>query len=620
MALHGHSTVSLGRPKLAHGGSLSIERDPKTLLRFKKALEKAKREGKTAVSAQRALERKNSGTKATDTFNFNPEFASEAIRKKTAAGIARVDSVSAVHQKKVAKLQRLYDIVLSNEINPMSNPPNNQQYRDGVGRDNRSQQLFLGGFLKKVGRLAKSALPLVSLIPGVGTAVGIGATLASQLLSGDGKSKSSSADGLAGVGNTVQIADIAKPVPITGSASFGADFKHGGKLPSKSRNLKDFVADGKARSIGGGAIEFTGPDHTGGGIQLPGVNAEVEGGETLDIIINKRGNVKSRGVPFVFSKSLKVPGSNISFADAHKATVRRGGSEPDIRRLASKQESIAGVLRDKTRPNEFFLGGLIQGAGKFLSASGVGGKILGAASEVLPYVPGIINTIRGATSKVESAKIGPVDRSSVAALTAARDRLARTKNEVRFNPNAAINENRRLLRTITADRNVSDAGKAAAIAGTQTRAAGIRSDFANREAEVNTRLRAEKRRDMLGLTQSIAGESGRLNLFDAQADFQNQQERLAARAARGNLLSTGVSQIGSIFEQRRADRMGEAADERLLNIAMTGRYGPVNDRLVEGLGLEASGSERAEFAPFSPFNKLFRSRVAVNRAIGSLNN
>ena len=82
------------------------------------------------------------------------------------------------------------------------------------------QQLFLGGFLKKIGKIAKTALPLVSLIPGVGTAVGLGAMALGQMIPG-GKSKSGSADGLAGVGNTVQVAEIAKPVPIVGKGSFG---------------------------------------------------------------------------------------------------------------------------------------------------------------------------------------------------------------------------------------------------------------------------------------------------------------------------------------------------------------------------------------------------------------
>ena len=571
-------------PRATTTVSLLKGRDPATLLRFKRALDEAKTKAFKGAPIQ--TERDQFGLRGT-------RFKGRNTTRTAQEGL----------DAEVSKLQKLYDIVLSNEITPMSNPPSNKQYREGVGRN--PQQLFLGGFFKKAAKFAKAALPLVSMIPGVGTAVGIGATLASQLIPG-GK-KRDSADGLAGVGNTVQVAEIAKPVPITGIGSFGADFKRGGKLPTNSTNLKNLVVSGKAKRFSSTAIEFTGPDHDGGGIQLPGVNAEVEGGETLDLIISKGGKVKSRGVPFVFSKSLKMPGSNVSFADAHKATVKRGGSESDIRDLASKQESIAGVLRDTTRPNEFFLGG-------FFNKGGLGSKLLGFAGEALPYVPGIVNTIRGATGKIESPKMKPVDRSSVAALTAARDRLARTNDEVRFNPNAAINENRRLLRTLTADRNVSDAAKAAAIAGTQTRGAGIRTDFMNREAEINTKLRADKRRDMLSLTQSIAGESGRLNLFDASADFQNQQERLAAKAARGNLLSTGITQIGSIFEQRRADRMGEAADERLLNIAMTGRYGSVTDRLVEGMGLEASGSERAASRPFNPFNKLFQSRVAVNRA------
>ncbi len=459
--------------------------------------------------------------------------------------------------------------------------------------------MFLGGFFKKAAKFAKSALPFVSLIPGVGTAVGIGASLAAQLIPGGKRKKddalTGSADSLAGVDNTAQVADIAKPAPIRGSASLGADFRRGGKLPAKSTNLKDFVVNGKGKRLSGTAIEFTGPDHEKGGIPLPGVDAEVEGGETLDLIVDRKGGAKSRGVPFVFSKALKVPGSNISFANAHKAALKRGGSESDVKRLASQQESIAGVLRDGTQPNEFFLGGLISGASKFLGKGGLGSKLLGIAGQVAPFIPGLVNTARGATGKVESPEMAPVDRSSVAALSAERNRLARTNDEVRFNPNAALNENRRLLGSITGNRNVSDAAKAAAIAGTQTRAAGIRTDFSNRETDINTRLRADKRRNLLGLTQSIASESGRLNTFDAQGNFRNQEERLAAKAAKGNLLNTGLSQIGDIFAQRRADKLGAESDERMVGLLGTGRNSAVTNRLKPfgffgGVGGGSSGS------------------------------
>lgn len=475
-------------------------------------------------------------------------------------------------------------------------------------RARNPQEMFLGGFFKKATKFAKAALPFVSLIPGIGTAVGIGATLAAQLIPGGKKKKddalTGSADSLSGVDNTAQVADIAKPAPIRGSASFGADFKRGGKLPAKSGNLKDFVVSGKAKRFGNTALEFTGPDHDGGGIQLPGVDAEVEGGETLDLIVNKGGSAKSRGVPFVFSKALKVPGSNVSFANAHKATIKRGGSESDIRDLASKQESIAGVLRDGTRPNEFFLGGLIKGASAFLGKGGLGSKILGVAGQVAPFVPGLVNTIRGATESVESPSIGPIDRSSVASLTAERNRIARTNEEVRFNPNAALNENRRLLASITGNRNVSDAAKAASIAGTQTRAAGIRTDFANRETDINTRIRADKRRNLLGLTQSIAGESGVLNRFDAGADFRNQEERLAAKAAKGNLLTTGLSQIGDIFAQRQVDKLSAESDERMVGLLGIGRNQNVTNRFKpfgffggvgSGSSSSSSGVNRSEF-------------------------
>ena len=551
MALQRTRGVSLMRPSTAM-------KDPETLLRFKQALDEAKRKGLASTASGTATERNRLGIRT------NPQAGPTIGGNRSARALTTGKQTT----PEIDRLQELYNRMLWNENNDMSNPPSNRQYR--MRKPTNPQQMFLGGFFKKAGRFAKSALPLVGMIPGVGTAIGAAAMIAGELLPGEKPKKTSSAgDGLSKVG------DLGRPatIPITAQASMGADFAKGGVLPKGSNNLKEFVMGGKAKKIGGTALEFTGPDHAGGGIDLPGVDAEVEGGETLDLIIGKGGKAKSRGVPFVFSNRLKVPGSNVSFADTHKRMPKE--NKDGIRQLAHDQELIAGRLRGTNPEREMFLGGLIKAGAGFLS-------------KAAPFIPGIANIAQGMFGKTESAQYGPIDRSSIRTMMAERDRIARQNNEVKFNSQAALNENRRSAAGLLANRNVSDAVKAAATAGVAQRGASIVEGDRNKEIEANMNVRAEKNRNLLNASAGIAGEQGRLGMAQSQADFANQQEKLAAKAAKRNLLNTGISQIGNIFASRAQDKYNRESDNQAAAIIGAGAEPAAWDRIAEFLGLPKS--------------------------------
>ena len=361
-----------------------------------------------------------------------------------------------------------------------------------------------------------------------------------------------SADALDSVGNTSNLKYIKEQNETYGQSSYGSSFRNGGKLPMSS--LKEYALGGKVKPIGNGAVEFVGADHEQGGIKLPGLNAEVEGGETLDIVINKKGGVSSsKGEPFVFSKSLTVPGSNVSFAKAHKEYVNRGAGQDEISDLAHRQEMIAGSLRKEGSQAKMFWGGVIKGAGK-----------------LLPYVPGIVNMVKGATQKTEYAKYDPIDRSSLNILNAEKSRIARESNEIDLDPTSALNDNSRILRSIFADRNASDASKAAAIAGTQQNNASIRSQYAENEATYNAQARERKSANLLNLNTNIASQLTSFNQIDQQGKYQNEQERLAAKAAKANLLNTGLTQIGQTFADNRSERLNRESDLEGVRILSAG--------------------------------------------------
>jgi len=178
-------------------------------------------------------------------------------------------------------------------------------------------QYFLGGALKKM--LAPAAGAAASFIPGVGPAIapfvahGVGALTAEE-----------------------QEQEIQRQQTRKGSTM---GYQNGGAMNFMGQN----------------AFNFTGPSHEGGGIQLP--NAEVEGGETMDFVEFRNGGMMDtrNGSPYIFSKRLKVPETNTSFADTHKRLVKNNASEDEIKQLAMQQEKLTG--RNQEPNNEMANGG-----------------------------------------------------------------------------------------------------------------------------------------------------------------------------------------------------------------------------------------------------------------------
>jgi len=115
-------------------------------------------------------------------------------------------------------------------------------------------------------------------------------------------------------------------------------YKTGGNLPMN-------ISNNNTQSIGQDAVEFQGPKHSQGGIPL-NKNVEVEGGETMD---------KVQGQKYVFSDQVKVPGTDMTFAEAHKQLVKEGATEEEINQLAQLQEQLTGRI-DNSVPMEQGMG------------------------------------------------------------------------------------------------------------------------------------------------------------------------------------------------------------------------------------------------------------------------
>ena len=103
-------------------------------------------------------------------------------------------------------------------------------------------------------------------------------------------------------------------------------------LPEARRSGRIF-AEGGHLPIGQDAVKFRGPKHEQGGIPMPERGVEVEGGETMD---------KVSGQDYVFSQSVKVPGSKMTFAQAHEKLVKSDAPQEAIERLAALQEKVTG--------------------------------------------------------------------------------------------------------------------------------------------------------------------------------------------------------------------------------------------------------------------------------------
>ena len=88
---------------------------------------------------------------------------------------------------------------------------------------------------------------------------------------------------------------------------------------------------GNMNSLGvGGAVEFSGNTHEGGGIMLD-AQTEVEDGETMD---------KVSGKDYFFSNHLKINGR--TFSELHKQLLTQNAGQGEIEKLAQLQERKSG--------------------------------------------------------------------------------------------------------------------------------------------------------------------------------------------------------------------------------------------------------------------------------------
>ena len=107
----------------------------------------------------------------------------------------------------------------------------------------------------------------------------------------------------------------------------------GGSLADGYKNMaNEKVQGGTATALNSSAAEFNGPSHEGGGIQLPGMNAEVEGNETTN-------------GDYVFSDRL-------GFAALHKPIAKAIGK---IEKKALSPERVVSIKLLKEKENQLKL-------------------------------------------------------------------------------------------------------------------------------------------------------------------------------------------------------------------------------------------------------------------------
>lgn len=225
-----------------------------------------------------------------------------------------------------------------------------------------AERLFLGGAVDWVGDQVSSAADSVGnalqneWVQTIG-ATAVGGPLAGALVNDTARNWMAEnpqtvgtvLGGAAGtvLGNPMMGAQIGRQAGgIAGSASedLGRSRKMQDKKAAYRRNRRGMAAARRAMTSGyggttgsynmakGGAMKLSGRSHEQGGINLPG-NTEVEGGETI-------GN--AQGGKHAFSQRLKVPGTDMTFAQMHEQLIQRGAGQDRINQLAQLQHQVAG--------------------------------------------------------------------------------------------------------------------------------------------------------------------------------------------------------------------------------------------------------------------------------------
>jgi hypothetical protein len=305
---------------------------------------------------------------------------------------------------------------------------------------------------------------------------------------------------------------------------------------------KKKLAAPSAVSIGQDALLLTGPSHEKGGVQLaPG--HEAEGGETVDFLTKKGQTTRaSTGTPYIFSKRLKVPGSNLNFARAHEQLVKRNAGDDAINDLANLQEKVSG-RNGADADGNYNWGGVLNTVGSFLK-SDTGKNLL---STGLQMAPSLMNVGVAAFAKDGTPTYAPRTVSD-----AALKRVEQTPTEIDINP--ALNENRVALRTLTSQPGVSVAQARSAMNQTQANAGQMYAQKANTEAG----LKADKASKAASImAQTEGANAAALN----QAQQINMENQMGADAARQNMMMQGVAGMANVYQQSRLENQNRDMQE-----------------------------------------------------------
>lgn len=488
----------------------------------------------------------------------------------------------------------------------------------------KKKKMFLGGALDFIGDNAGAigaglGAGVGSIVPGVGTALGaqlggMAGGLAQNALADEPKNEQG--------GRAVQ--GLNTPVGSTGgSYGYSTYAARGGMV--RGVNPKN----GAMKSIGQDASEFVGPSHSRGGIDI-GNNTEVEGGETMDFVMDN-GTVKRKGQKkaYVFSDRVKVPNSNMTFADYHKNLVSRGAADDEITRLAQQQEQVTGRNSNPNNSNRMMKGG---GYAKRMAYGGypnkkkmLGGGWLennqnqnnasqpmntmstqdipvnlgpmsartntldmedqtslpsgqgpsfgqnlgGLAKAAAPYAGDLLNIGRGLFEDVD-VESAPSTRMSDRGVNLA----SRMRTDINTNPQrAAISSN---LRSITSNPNASMNERLAAYSGALRARNQLEAQTANAEAELeNQRLSS-----MMSAAQNADQVNARMRFRGA---MQRRDDLMRARAAKSNMLTRGVAGLSRTYQQQQAmDNMRER-DAMGMAAVMAGMSKPVRENFMKDI-------------------------------------
>lgn len=376
------------------------------------------------------------------------------------------------------------------------------------------------------GGILKKALPIAAagaaFIPGVGPAAAMGINAAAGAISNS-------------------IPEEERQMKQKQSRQYAASsygYAKGGAVNSK--------ADG-------GMVEFYGPTHGQGGIDIGNGN-EVEHGETMDFVMKKGGVYKGKQ-PYVFSNRVNVPGKNMSFARYHKTLAKGGASDQQILDLAMQQEKVTGRFNRPKTGNNMAKGGAVKkyAFGKSLDISGPGypdRSITDIATDVSGWwdnpsnrsmaysmIPDAINVATGAFSKDKTPKPTQVNRGS----------LRHLRNmPTSYNINPILTQNAASYRSILADPGTNDASKLAAHSQKLQADSAAYGEKANRE----TQMKSQKQR-------SLASASGRLDTIQSRYDAQARDDRMRTDANTGiggNIARQGLAGISNKLAMRSAEQ------------------------------------------------------------------